>query len=849
MDEQKHQTLGDNVTPLNYNITFDTNLKTFKFGGNEKIKVRVRKASRRIRLNCSEIRILGAKVASKGRVQQAKVSMNEKRQEAVLDLAEAIAGEAAIEINFIGTNNDRMYGFYRSRYTDKGKERYILTSQFEAAYARTAFPCFDEPAFKATFDVSIIIDNALEAASNMPIKGIRRHKKGRKAVTFNTTPRMSPYLLYLGVGNYDRVSGKVDGTEVNVITVPGRKALAKLPLDYCKRFLRYYNDYFGIKYPLPKVDLIGIPDFSAGAMENWGAIAFREIALLGDEKNSAVSVKQRIAEVIAHELAHQWFGDLVTMEWWNDIWLNESFATFMSYKAMDAVFPKWDMKTQYFDDTIAVAFGADALRSTHPVSVPIRMPDEIERIFDEISYEKGGTVLHMIENYAGAETFRRGLHIYLKRHGYGNASKYDLWKAIEDAGRAKGNGAKVTDMASYWIDEPGYPIINVKREESVLRLGQERFLILDERLPKKQIWPIPVHYVTENERTDKFTLMDREKKEIPIGNAAWVKLNRGQDYLYRVRYPDSILGGLGNQIKKGSIRGTDAWGVESDLFVLARSGRITLEEYLGFVERYCLGDLDYPLNLNISSDLGWFDLILTGKGQRREVERLIIRYHKRILGRLGWSKKKGDSNTTVMLRSAAISNLGRVGHKPTIKKALVLFDSYMKGKGIDPDLKGAILGIAAWTGDRRRYEQIVKCYKKENTPNDKQRFLQSLGLFRERELILRDLKFAYSKDVRLQDAYTLPAIISGNPVGKEMIWDWTRKNWKFLLKTHAVGTHMLDRFVENLSGAYTATRRREIALFFGRKSNMRKDIELTVAQTLERIGANINFMKANGIRT
>ncbi len=844
--EEKYQTLGDNVTPINYNITFDTNMKTFRFNGSEKVSVRIRKATRRIELNAAELEVLRASVKSKGGVQNAKVVEDKKKKRIALNLAKPVSGSAVISIEFTGTNNDRLYGFYRSQYDDKGKKSYILTSQFEAANARAAFPCFDEPAFKATFDISMIIDNDKEAISNMPVKSVAQYKKGRKIVVFRTTPVMSSYLLYLGVGKYDRVSSNMGKVRVSVLTTPGKRALARLPLVYAKKFLEFYNDYFGIRYPLPKMDLLAIPDFSAGAMENWGAVTFREIALLGDEK-SAVSVRQRIAEVIAHELAHQWFGDLVTMKWWNDIWLNESFATFMSYKAMDAVFPEWDMKTQYFDDTIATAFTADSVKSTHPISVHISTPEGIESLFDEISYEKGGTVLHMLENYAGPETFRNGLRIHLKRHEYGNATKYDLWSAIDEAARERNGKANITKVANRWIDEPGYPIVNVKQDGKKLSLEQKRFMILDEKLPKRQVWPIPLYYVSEKESKQQFMLLDKRQGTLNARGSEWAKLNYGQHYLYRVRYPESMLYGLGEQIKRKKIRGTDSWGIENDLFVLARSGRITMKEYMSFVEQYCLGDIDYPMNMGISSHLGWFDLILSGKKDHGAVNRLIIRYSKRTLDRLGWHKRKGDDNITVMLRSASISSLGRAGHKPTIKRALRLYNDFMRGKAIEPDLKSAVIGIAAYTGDAKRYRQMVERYKKEKAPDDKRRFLQSLALFRDRKLILEGLKFSYTKDVRLQDAYTIPAIVSGNPVGKEIIWDWTRKNWKFLLKTHSVGTHMLDRFVENLSGAYTPERRKEIAAFFGKKQNVREDIKRAIAQTLERIDANINFMKANEI--
>ncbi|MEM3839081.1 MAG: M1 family metallopeptidase [Candidatus Micrarchaeaceae archaeon] len=848
MKKERYETLGNNVLPINYNIKFDTNLKTFKFKGSEKISVKISKPTKKILLNALELDLSQASVSCNGDLQDAAITYNSKLKQVALHLKKEVFGNAIISIEFTGINNDKLYGFYRSRYEENGENKYLLTSQFEAAYARAAFPCFDEPSFKATFDISIVIDDGLEAISNMPVKGIEDYGPNRKLVAFHTTPIMSSYLLYLGVGKYDRVSGKIGKTKVSVLTTPGKKGLAKLPLEYAKKFLAYFGDYFGIQYPLPKMDLLAIPDFSAGAMENWGAVTFREIALLGDEK-SGVAVKQRIAEVIAHEFAHQWFGDLVTMKWWNDLWLNESFATFMSYKAMDAVFPEWDMKTQYFNDTIAVAFSADSLKSTHPISVDISTPAEIESIFDEISYEKGGTVLHMLEHYAGAEAFRRGLHKYLSKHAYGNATKYDLWGAVETASTSNAGRKDIAKVANYWIDEPGYPIIEARRTGPGLELIQKRFTILGEKLPKKQVWPIPVYYVLEGGNFNRpgFIMLDREKGSIAINKSKWAKLNYGQHYLYRVKYPRDMLAGLGKMINERKIKGTDSWGVENDLFALARSGSVSLDEYLGFVKDYCLGSADYPLNMAISAHLNWLNLMLAGKSQQAKVNQLMLEYYKGILERIGWEKKKGDDNITVMLRGAAVAGLGKVGHEPTIKKALALYSKLIAGGSIEPDLKSAVLSIAALTGDKNRYEEMESRYKKEENPEDKRRFLQCLGLFPTKELVLRSLKFAYTKDVRLQDSYILPAMVASNPVGKELIWDWTRKNWKFLLKTHSIGTHMMDRYVENLSSAYTASTRNEIAKFFAKGENARTDVKLTIKQSLERIDANIKFMKRNGI--
>ena len=386
MEISKRETLGDNVCPVNYQLFFEPNFSTFEFEGRAKITVRISKNTKQIALNSKELSIREAFVKSSGKIQKAEIKFDGQRERVILSLERGIVGSAVLEIVFKGVHNDKLYGFYRSKYIEGSEEKYILTTQFEAPNARSAFPCFDEPAFKATYDISLLVPNNLLCISNMTAK--KEMEQGdKKLVVFNTTPKMSSYLVYMGVGNFEVASIKSGRLKISCVTVPGKKKYTGLALDYTKKFIHYFENYFGIKLPLIKMDVIGIPDFAAGAMENWGAITFRETALLAEDR-AAITTKQRIAEVIAHELTHQWFGDLVTMRWWDDLWLNESFATFMAYKAMDAVFPEWNMKVQYLDNVIASALAADQLVSTHPIAVKVNKPSEIEQIFDEISYER-----------------------------------------------------------------------------------------------------------------------------------------------------------------------------------------------------------------------------------------------------------------------------------------------------------------------------------------------------------------------------------------------------------------------------------------------------------------------------
>ncbi len=831
----QNRLVGD-IIPLNYRITIDTNMKSFRYKGNEIITVAVKKPLLKIPINAIEIDFVSAKVRCKGHEQIAKATVNAKSGIATLAFTKPISGRAELEIEFTGKNNDEMAGFYRSKY-GKGKNRsYLLTTQFEATDARRAFPCFDEPALKATFDLTLIIDDKLEAVSNMPVKGTRRMENGRKYVSFLTTPRMSTYLLYMGVGRYERLAGNAGKLKVSVLTMPGMKKYAKLPLEYAISAIKYYERYFGIRYPLPKVDLLAIPDFAAGAMENWGAVTFRETALLVDE-NSSVATKQYVADVVAHELAHQWFGDLVTMKWWDDLWLNESFATFMSAKAVDAAFPEWNFMAQYIDDTIGTAFSADCLKSTHPINVEVKSPGEIDQIFDRISYEKGGTVLHMLEDFVGKEQFRKGLNAYLKTHAYSNATKYDLWNAIAKASR----NSSFSTVAKAWIDKTGYPSVLVEEGQKRFKLRQQRFTLLENA--SNEVWPIPLHYIAAS---GSGTMLISQRTSSIKTDSDWIKLNYGQAGLYRTEYSKDMLKKVGELISKRKLSDIDAWGIENDFFALARSGRRKLAEYLAFIDAY-LKNVGYPANVSVLGHLNWLIAIATGTKFEDSVKKMTIAYSIPLLSRLGWHTKKGEGNIDTILRGMTISSLGIAGHKPTIDKALSLFSMFMKGKAIESNIRSAVYAIAARNGNADVYNFFLKRYKSENEPEEQRRSIQVLGAFSDAGLLGKALKLSLSNEVRLQDSFVIPAVVSSNPFGRSLIWKWSRQNWKTLMKRYASGTHMLARYVDNMGLMYGQEALSELSSFFSRKENRRDDIKRSIAQLLERVEVNTSFMKANGL--
>ncbi|MEE9173451.1 MAG: M1 family metallopeptidase, partial [Thermoplasmata archaeon] len=490
--------LPGNVIPKKYTLSLTPDLEAFAFQGEADIEVDVKEPTSAISMNAIEIEITAAHVTlADGSVREPQdVSLDEDLERVTLTFGETLPpGRTTVSLRFSGILNDQLRGFYRSRYTTpEGEDRYMATTQFEATDARRAFPCWDEPARKAAFDVTLIVPSELTAFSNTPVVSEEDLGDGTKAVRFAETPRMSTYLLAFLVGDLATVEDSAKGgTLVRIVTVRGKEELGRFALESALRILDYFDDYFGIPYPLPKLDHFAIPDFAAGAMENWGAITYRERILLFDPRESSTITRQFIVDVMAHEIAHMWFGDLVTMEWWDDLWLNESFASWIGTKAVADLYPEWNMWTQFLYQDTAGGLTLDGLRNSHPIEAPVHNPAEIREIFDAISYSKGASVLWRLENFLGEGPFRNGLRAYMDAHAYGNARTEDLWGALERA-----SGRPVPALMASWLRQTGFPLLEVKshREDGDLRvdLTQSRFLYenLEGSTEDDTLWKVPV---------------------------------------------------------------------------------------------------------------------------------------------------------------------------------------------------------------------------------------------------------------------------------------------------------------------------------------------------------------------
>lgn len=796
---KKSVRLPTHVIPERYEIFIKPDLDGFTFDGEETITLKLTKPCNEITLHSAELKIYCG---------SAKITYNKKAETATLIFPKAISsGKHQLKLKFVGILNDKLRGFYRSKYTVDGLDKYLATTQFESTDARRAFPCFDEPAQKAIFDVTLMIPGGMSAISNTVESVVDEHESGYKIVKFAPTPKMSTYLLAFIIGDFEWVEKKSEhGVLVRVFTTPGKKIQAKFALDVASRCLDFFDDYFDIPYPLPSMDLIAIPDFAAGAMENWGAVTYRETALLIDPELSGASNRQRVAIVIAHELAHQWFGNLVTMEWWTHLWLNEGFASYMEYLAVDYLFPQWDIWTQFLADEQGKALKLDSLESTHPIEVEVGHPDEINEIFDVVSYSKGASILRMLAEFLGPIKFRNGLRKYLKKHSYGNAGTLDLWKALE-----KETGQPVLKIMKNWTGKPGYPLVSLENG----KLTQSRFFssAVTKRSSKDNtIWSIPLDG----------KLMD--EKSMVIRKTG--KLNLGEKSFIRIKYPRFE--------KPGNLSSLDRFGLIRDIFDLAEAGEVSTKLALEFALKY-KDEKDYTVWLDLASHLGQISNLIYGQKFYPEFRKYTASIFAGIAEKSGWEERKGEKHTDTMLRSLSLYFYGSFGDKTTVKKAKQLF----KEGNLRADIRGVVYNLIGESGGAVEHKTLIEMYRKTDNHQEKDRLGRALGLFQDPKLIAKTLDFYLCEDVRSQDAIYLLAAVLTNPAGRQVGWEFIKRNWQDLKKKYA-GGHVFPRLIQYLGELNTEKELKDVVEFF--KKNPTPEASRAINQAVEKIRSNIDWL-------
>lgn len=826
--------LSKDVLPKKYIIKLHPDLENFTFAGEETIIITLLKDQNSITLHSKDIDITTARL---DKVFSKKIVYDENAETATFHFPTKIKkGSHKLVLSFQGILKNNLRGFYRSSYIFNGKVHNIATTQFEATDARRAFPCFDEPAQKAVFEVSLVVEKGKSAISNTLAISKMEHESGFEVIKFAPSPKMSTYLLAFIVGDFEYIEKKSKrGVVARVYTPKGKVHQAQFALDVTVKVLDFYEKYFDIPYPLPNLDSIAIPDFSSGAMENWGAITYRESMLLVDPEHTSSISKQWIALVIAHELAHQWFGNLVTMEWWTHLWLNEGFASYIEYLAIDKIMPELKVWEQFMTTEHGVALKLDSLLNTHPIEVEVHHPDEIGEIFDEISYSKGASIIRMLANYLGEEDFRDGLRHYLKKHSYKNTSTVHLWEAFEKVSKKP-----VRKMMHTWTSKSGYPIVSVAEKNNKLVLEQERFFqsaLSKSKSKDKSIWPIPVSILHKNKQENFLLTAKRINKQII--NSAWLKLNTDESGFYRTHYNKNLLEVLKEPIAKKELSVLDRLGIIRDLFTLPEAGIGSSVDTLKFLPTY-KDEKEFIILSEIASGLNKFENTFANKIITPKLNALTISLFKDLYDFYGWNKKLNETHTDILLRALVLARLGKAGFPAVVREARKKFNNLSKNN-LDPDIRSAIYGIVATHGGIKEFKTLLSMYRKESLHQEKNRIGYALGDFKDVKILEKVCEFAMSSDVRSQDAIGILTFVASNPIGRDIWLRFTMKNWDTMIARYGDGGYALSRYLKSFSSANTKKQLELFRKFF--KSHPTPAADRAVDQVIERIENNILWQK------
>ncbi len=862
--------LPKDVVPTEYSVRIVPDVDNFTFAGSETVKLNVRSPVHQLVLNALELKIDAASVDGK-ELPASAIKIDDEKELLMLALPSELAtGDHTLALRFTGKINKQGLGLFYMHYQEHGSSarKVMLGTQFEATDARRFFPCWDEPAFRARFQLTAVVPENWLAVSNMPIEieaplngrdvplarpqsrvssgapGARAlpSQSGMKEVRFAATPPMSSYLNVFVAGELDLIESRVGPTQIRVIATKGKSELGRYALEASAQILQYYNDYFGVPYPLPKLDQIALPGGFGGAMENWGGITYFESALLFDPKNSSAETKQNIYEVLAHEMAHMWFGDLVTMAWWDNLWLNEGFASWMGSKCTARFNPQWEVwlarelprdPTRRTGIAKEAAMEGDARSTTHPIQQPVATEAEANSSFDDITYKKGQSFLRMLETFLGQDVFRDGIRRYIAAHKYSNTTTADLWNALSETSKNP-----VGEIAAGWTEQPGFPIVNVKREaDNKIRLIQERFTVNYENAPSL-LWKIPLTYSVVGEAPATLLMTGKTATLEKVAADRALKFNVNGAGNYRVEYDEPCWKLLVAALPKLGVE--DRVNLLSDAWALAQADRAPVSLYFGLVEKLP-ASTDLAEREQIIDVFVYINRLLIGSPQREKFQSYAQSLLRPTFETLGWQPEASEPSSAGILRASLIKTLGDLDDPEIIAGCRARFQKYLADPAsLSPDLRAAVLAVVGRYADEKTWKKLHELGLRTTSVEEKQNYYNALAEGIDPKLIKKTLPIALTDELPTSRALFLVARIARDSDHPEIAWEFARANMKALLaKIDSAGT---NRYAPSLFMFFTDDAR-AVELKTYAKTNLPPASAPDVAKAVDEIQFRSEFKK------